>query len=73
MSMALAINLTESGIEHLVAYTAGSFDSNGGGGSEDSRVERRFDSDCDINLLVIEVVVHHRLESLFEVRKLEVL
>ena len=69
LSMALAIDLTESSIEHLVTDSAWCFDSNSRGNSEGSRVERRFDYDCDINLLLIEVVVHQRLKGLFEVRK----
>ena len=67
--MALSIGLAESRIELLVADTTFSFETDRGGGGEDSGSRGNDDCGDIFDLLLVQVVGHHGLKSLLEVRE----
>ena len=65
--MALAIGLAESRIKLLVADATFSFETDSRGGCEDGGSRRNDKGGIIFYLLLVEVICHHSLESLFEV------
>jgi hypothetical protein len=65
--VALAIRLAESRIELLVADATFSFETDSRGGCENGGSRRNDNGRTIFYLLLVEVICHHSLESLFEV------